>query len=63
MAKRAHHKANLLRAQMEVIGIAPSNYSKDTTIEDTYKNFASQKARDIVNSMQGQYSMNSDQYY
>ena len=63
MAKRAHHEANILRAQMEGMGVAPSNYSKDTTIKDAYKTFASQKARDIINSMQGQYSVNSDQYY
>lgn len=63
MAKRAHQEANVLRAQMEGMGVDPSNYSKDTTIEDAYKTFASQKARDIVNSMQGQYSVNSDQYY
>lgn len=55
--------AELLRFQGNAAGLNMNGYGSDVSFEDAYKNLASQRAREITQALQGQYSMNSDQYY
>lgn len=58
----ASSTAELLRAKGAAAGLDLSGYGADVTLNDAYKNLASQEARDIMGALQA-YSMNSDQYY
>lgn len=61
--QQASSMAEFLRSQGNAGGMDLSGYGSDVSLADAYKNLYSQQAREIMGALQGQYSMNSNQYY
>lgn len=63
MTQQAHLDAETARAQLAGMGYDTNGISEQTTIQDAYKNLASEKAQNIMQAMQGEYSKSSDDFY
>ena len=59
----ANAQADFVRNVANAAGIDLSGYGAGVSLQDAYRNFASSEARDIMEALQGAYSMNSNQYY
>lgn len=59
----ANSSAEFLRSVAGAAGIDTNGYGSDVSLEDARRNFASQEARAMTEALQGQYSMNPDQYH
>ena len=63
MTQQAHLDAEIARAQLEGMGYDTSKIGEQSTIQDANKYLASERAQNIVDTMQGEYSKNSDDFY
>lgn len=61
--QQASQWADLIRTAANSSGINLSGYGADNSLEDAAKNFESQRARDIMRTINGEYSRSSDRYY